>query len=1457
MKALLVKMDQKPTYPVGRVNGAKVPIYNRDDFVSSSDEDDYPDNNQLYEEEFVKEEMEKYAYQPTSQSSGGFGDDVSAIGDLYHVNSIVPDGKSEPAEVYQKYNFKLKSGVKSELPIDSFKSQILSRIELNQVIVIEGPTGCGKTTQVPQMVMDDLREKNEYCNIVVTQPRKIATINVAKRVCEERGWALGTVCGYQVGLEKRVSRDQVITYMTLGVLLQKIIRAKSLREYTHIIIDEVHERNQELDFLLLIVRKFLFTNSPHVKVILMSATINADEFAFYFRKHAVGHLISAPIIKVNKISQYSKVIFYLDQMSSVTEMPRFDIRKPEISEQVWNAFLFLVKVFDKLDRANVGMGSQATHGSVLVFLPGINEIEDAHNLLIKAERQEMTGANSSDSGTASQAVNRLKWDIIPLHSSLPNDEQAQAFFPPKPGHRKIILSTNIAESSVTVPDSCYVIDFCLTKVMTVDPLTKYMSLKIEWASHVNCNQRAGRVGRTCDGRIYRLVTESFYTEEMEKMLMPEILRAPLERMVLQAKMLELQESPAQILALALKPPNLKNIEVTVWQLKEIGGLLKTCHGLMSNSDGDITFLGKVMANLPIDVHLSKMIVLGQFFSCLEETIIIAAGCSIQNIFSVPFQKRMDAYRKVLLWADGSCSDLIALLNLYSVWQRLNRENAFASKSQESDWCRRNLVNLKGLREWHLLVTEIKQRLEWMQIKDTVGPGKVVLSNIEKPTVLKVVMAGAFYPNYFIKSKEFNQTTERDAVKTLGGRNPYCTVYLTGLDPRQPGQIYVRQIKRMIRDRDNETDVQIGFDGSMKVYVEFKNALDPIMVNVDGFTRLANITERIPTQIYEMIRKRQLKYDFDLRLLPMDKAWQFAEKHGSRTNRGLPLENIVTSTPSSTINCFSAVDYSVIPTASTQFIQVQVSHPVDAGHFWAQNADDRTIELLQKIDEALNKQVLRQVEEQPKVGKIYVAKFKNDGLFYRCRLTATAGRYNQVLFIDYGNYQRVDINNLYHLPQRPQCFTPALAFECVMHGIRPPCKDQGNWNEHVNELFKKWTLGIVLFGEVYSVVNDVIELTIYRTAVKEKSLNKYMIDGHHAKPAAPSFLSKQDHERRLIIQSSTDPLKGEARMDVDKIVNYRDFADPQVSQDDCIMTRLKGPFSPLEAKLFGCTTTGGWKSVDVEGSSVNAVLLDTEPESLHARLLVAAYVGQTSEGSRLKLRQTTLMPNLPGLPMLMAALFCPTMEPKPTADNTLVAAILCGLGYNEATLKPLFPLHDMLIRLDTELRMEELEMINRVRYLMNNALKVMGEMEQSQSTQNQLLSVQIKLKEHLFRLINLERLPINRQNVFPRTTTWGRDQDVSLLTPNMANEDQDIWALLGFIKIIQLSNYEREIVKNLEDIENMLYDVKPFEELRCLLCEENIYLLSRLRLHIINDEHKSKVDLFKYNLELSEDDEDQE
>lgn len=228
-----------------------------------------------------------------------------------HVNDDM-DGNS----VYDRYTFQ---HVPTTLPIQSARAEILQTIADHPVTVLQGSTGCGKSTQVPQFLLDQACQRRQYCNIVVTQPRRIAARSIAARVCAERKWEIGTLVGYQVGLNALLSDDTRVLFCTTGVLLEKLVRAKTLAPYTHIVLDEVHERDQDMDFLFIVVRRLLCSN-PHCKIVLMSATIEAPQFAEYFR---IGRL-AAPIVQVEPQRPFKVEIFYLcdlDKLNIVSCAP--------------------------------------------------------------------------------------------------------------------------------------------------------------------------------------------------------------------------------------------------------------------------------------------------------------------------------------------------------------------------------------------------------------------------------------------------------------------------------------------------------------------------------------------------------------------------------------------------------------------------------------------------------------------------------------------------------------------------------------------------------------------------------------------------------------------------------------------------------------------------------------------------------------------------------------------------------------------------------------------------------------------------------------------------------------------------------------------------------------------------------------------------------------------------------
>ena len=390
-----------------------------------------------------------------------------------------------------------------------------------------------------------------------------------------------------------------------------LISKKEMNEWTHVILDEVHEREEDMDLVMLICKKLLLTNSRGTKLILMSATMNHLTFVNYFSVSQPGlptyekpaFLEVGNNTKQQRVSEYhwNTMSYMVKQRYPDTPMPEFHVDSPQLSMAAVMMCKILLLKLDDLEDGQRKRGNKIPPGAVLVFLPGIQEIKQVRDFLVGQDEED-----GSRDGP--------EWKCIPLHSSIPWEDCNSVFDPVPPNQRKVILSTNIAESSITIPDIGYVIDFCLTKNMTSDPETNYPRLMLDWASQAQMTQRKGRAGRVGEGRVYRLVPEGF-TRGLVQYHSPEIQRVPLTQVVLDVKLLGMG-SPKDLLALAISPPDLLSMRRTVVSLKEIGALLTTVEGRQSREDGDLTVLGEIIAKLPVDVRLGKLIVLGHIFGVL-------------------------------------------------------------------------------------------------------------------------------------------------------------------------------------------------------------------------------------------------------------------------------------------------------------------------------------------------------------------------------------------------------------------------------------------------------------------------------------------------------------------------------------------------------------------------------------------------------------------------------------------------------------------------------------------------------------------------------------------------------------------------------------------------------------------------------------------------------------------------
>ena len=635
-------------------------------------------------------------------------------------------------------------------------------------------------------------------------------------------------------------------YVTTGVLKRIIINRKNLNNYTHIILDEVHEREEDMDLVMLLCKKLLYTNSRGTKLILMSATLDEGKLRAYFASLVprIGE-VPAPVVSVGS-KRNANTCFYLDKMKKllrIHQLPEedfiFDINRPMLNEMCILLSKLIITNLDGLEKKDAERKGEpiGVPGSVLVFLPGIQEISQVRECLIAKDIY---------------SSKEYEWWIVPLHSSVSWEEQQVIYRTPPPGQRKIILSTNIAESSLTVPDIKYVVDFCLTKNVMSDKDTNYPRLMLDWACTNQLIQRNGRAGRVNrDGRVFALIPE-FLKDSLPESSVPEMLRVPLTKVVLDVKMLDMG-SPKELLALAMDPPEIQSLQRTIIELKEIGALLTTVGGLEVRDDGDLTVLGEIVAKLPLDVKLGKMIFLGHIFGVLEESIIMAAGLNGKSIFTAPFDKRVQAYKNKLYWANRTFSDCFAILLAYQSWEQRRVRGEFKGKDgqkRERDFCDTAFLQRKSLTEMSLLVEDITRSLKMAQIEPLQIQAPVKWEGEQKFLILRLVMFGAFYPNYF--QKNVSSEVEINAHRVLQGRDPKTTVYLQGMDEKHSpyGAIYSGQIKSLFQECYKEEDkIDLTFDGR-KIFVEFARSRADIDRKVDGFQQdpNSNLTGEVIHQV---------------------------------------------------------------------------------------------------------------------------------------------------------------------------------------------------------------------------------------------------------------------------------------------------------------------------------------------------------------------------------------------------------------------------------------------------------------------------------------------------------------------------------------------------------------------------------------------------------------------------------
>ncbi|NXD70952.1 DHX36 helicase, partial [Eolophus roseicapillus] len=639
---------------------------------------------------------------------------------------------------------------REKLPSYGMRQELVNLINNNRVTVISGETGCGKTTQVTQFILDDYieRGKGSTCRIVCTQPRRISAISVAERVAAERAEACGNdkSTGYQIRLQSRLPRKQgSILYCTTGIVLQWLQSDKNLSSISHVVLDEIHERNLQSDVLMSIIKDLLNIRLD-LKVILMSATLNAEKFSEYFDNCPMIHIpgFTFPVMEYLLEDVIEKLRYTPENtdrrprwkkgfMQGRVSRPEKE-EKEEIYRERWPGYLRQLRgrlysagtidALEMMDDDKVDLDLIAAlirhivleeeDGAILVFLPGWDNISTLHDLLMS---QVMFKSG--------------KPKILHWNSSINVSGKFLIFHKTPPGVRKIVIATNIAETSITIDDVVFVIDGGKIKETHFDTQNNISTMAAEWVSKANAKQRKGRAGRVQPGHCYHLYN-GLRASLLDDYQLPEILRTPLEELCLQIKILKLG-GIAYFLSKLMDPPSRDAVMLAINHLMELNAL---------DRQEELTPLGVHLARLPVEPHIGKMILFGALFCCLDPVLTIAASLSFKDPFVIPLgkEKVADARRKEL--SKNTKSDHLTVVNAFTGWEE-TRRRGFRT---EKDYCWEYFLSSNTLQMLHNMKGQFAEHLlaaGFVNSRDPKDPKSNTNSDNEK--LLKAVICAGLYP----------------------------------------------------------------------------------------------------------------------------------------------------------------------------------------------------------------------------------------------------------------------------------------------------------------------------------------------------------------------------------------------------------------------------------------------------------------------------------------------------------------------------------------------------------------------------------------------------------------------------------------------------------------------------------------------------------------------------------------
>ncbi|KAL9096858.1 MAG: hypothetical protein Q9165_000822 [Trypethelium subeluteriae] len=567
------------------------------------------------------------------------------------------DGPSNPfnGQSLSKQYFNILK-VRRNLPVHSQRDEFLRMYESSQILVFVGETGSGKTTQIPQFVLFDDQPHLHRKMVACTQPRRVAAMSVAQRVATEMDVTLGEEVGYSIRFEDKTSPSTMLKYMTDGMLLREAMNDHNLSRYSTIILDEAHERTLATDILMGLLKE-IAQRRPDLKIVIMSATLDAEKFQTYFN--------GAPLLTVPGRTHPVEVFY--------TPEPEKDYLEAAI-------------------RTVLQIHATEPEGDILLFLTGEEEIEDACRK-IDLEVGELV--READAGPL---------EIHPLYGTLPPQQQQRIFNPAPPARtpggrpgRKCIVSTNIAETSLTIDGIVFVVDPGFSKQKVYNPRIRVESLLVSPISKASAQQRAGRAGRTRPGKCFRLYTEEAFNKELIEQTHPEILRSNLSSTVLELKKLGIDDL---VHFPFMDPPA---PETLMRALEELNYLV------CLDDEGELTHLGRLASEFPLDPALAVMLISSPEFYCSNEILSLTALLSVPQLFVRPAnaRKRADEMKDLFAHQDG---DHLTMLNVY---------HAFKSDQAQQNprqWCHDHFLSYRSLQQADNVRLQLKRIMERSEIE---------------------------------------------------------------------------------------------------------------------------------------------------------------------------------------------------------------------------------------------------------------------------------------------------------------------------------------------------------------------------------------------------------------------------------------------------------------------------------------------------------------------------------------------------------------------------------------------------------------------------------------------------------------------------------------------------------------------------------------------------------------------